>query len=36
MQLDPALLFILHAEVEPLSVSVGVGVDSHVKVILKL
>ena len=36
MQSDPALLFVLHAEVEPLSVSVGVGVDSHVKVILKL
>ena len=36
MQGEPALAFVAHAEVEPLPVSAGVGVNSHVEIVLKV
>jgi len=36
MQGDPAPAFVAHAEVEPLPVSAGVGVNSHVEIVLKV
>lgn len=36
MEGDCALAFVAHAEVEPLPVSAGIGVNSHVEIVLKV